>query len=1049
VPDMILWLPADGTPVDVFDHTLAFPSANYASGLTGQAFAFDGGNEVLIDDAPDLNLNKFTIEAWIYPTSLDGSVDIICNKESGGSLADIQYEIGIKGPIHDAPSTIPPGNLAFHLGGITQLTPDYLEWVDMRAQAPLNVWTHVALSVDPNSVIAYVNGRRTRSIILSPPENVRVTSGPLRLGSRSPAHTNGQPQERFNGKIDELALFSRALTPEEVTRIVQAGARGKCSRNIRTAFRGDRIASVARPYSQQVQVFVEGSGADNVQVTTTLPPGTTVLSIQPSLGTVTPTGNQLVWTLGNVLGTTNHTLNLQLEASEDGFHQLRSDVSYTRENGDNTGDDTAIVDLLVTLADDCAEVPGVVARWRAENNMLDSVGNHHGQLLNTNIFSSYFTNGPTCRAVYFKGNGAGGAALVEPAPDLEFKDGDDFTIESWIRVNTGALALTGNMVLLDRRSPPTDKYRTNPDGSIVRHANGEPVIEGELSIGYLFSLFRQGNEQNGRWILECQINSRERYFAGLVNTNLHADLNFSPTLEDPKLPQQRWNHVAVSVKRGDPTGGAFYVNGRRVGTFDPTPFEGDLTPTNYVPVRLGLHARDGYFRYQYQGAMDNMAIYRRALTDADIAKVYQSGVEGACCRNLGVSIANPPLVSVQSPFDARIRVARTGGRPPRSIVVTNEIPPGLTLLSAIPQIGTVTNIGQQVIWTVGDLDRTGDESVSLRLRLITAETNTFQLTAVAGYSGGPDDEPMDDHAESTVQSSGAVICRVLDGMLGWWTGNSSPQDIAGTNQGTITGTVDYEAGIVRGGFTLDGVSSAVKVGNPLSFHIQDLTLEAWIRRGSSTRATAAGSGGFLFAGDTGGYGFGLLDDGRLMLEQIGLSYVASSQAITNTTDWHHVAVTKSGTEVVFYIDGAAVSRTNFSARFIFNRPFALGALGGTTRNVFLGAVDELSLYNRPLTAAEIQGIFDANDAGKCREGLNDDQNTESPTDFFIKYEVEEFTKDGLIFLTKPDGELQLESSTNLLHWIPLRRIANPAGEIRSLINPTNSMLFYRIQKKKP
>lgn len=183
--------------------------------------------------------------------------------------------------------------------------------------------------------------------------------------------------------------------------------------------------------------------------------------------------------------------------------------------------------------DDCVGIPGVVARWRAENDVLDSVGNHHGQLVNANLFSSYFTNGPTCRAVYFNGNGGG--AYIDPTPELEFKDGDDFTIESWIRVDTGAAAYTGNLVLLDHRSPPTDKYLTNPDGSFVYWPDGSRRIEGELSIGYLFSLFRQGNEQNGRWILECQINSRERYFAGLVRyqhsrgTQPFADLGGSVT----------------------------------------------------------------------------------------------------------------------------------------------------------------------------------------------------------------------------------------------------------------------------------------------------------------------------------------------------------------------------------------------------------------------------------------------------------------------------------------------------------------------------------------
>lgn len=711
---------------------------------------------------------------------------------------------------------------------------------------------------------------------------------------------------------------------------------------------------------------------------------------------------------------------------------------------DNGGSVTVQIDLgaLVPTYTDCADIPGIVARWRAENNARDSVGDNHGRLLNTNIFSSYYTNGQSCRAFYFNGNG--GASLIPAARPLEFEDGEDFTIDTWIKIDTGALAYTGNMVLLDRRSPPYDKYFTNPDGSLVLNTLGNPVIEGEFSVGYLFSLFRQGNEVNGRWLLECQINSRERVTAGLVNTNNHSQGHLTPTLEDPRMAHQSWHHVAVSVKRNDTNGGQFYVNGRSVGGFDPTPYAGDLTPPPTVPIRLGLHARDGYFRYQYQGGMDDMSVYRRALSADEIRRSFEAGRESACCRNLGLTITNPPLVELQSPFDARVRVTRTFGRPPGAIMVTNDIPPGLRVLSAIPQVGTTTNIGRQVIWNVGSLGI--DESVSMRIRLIAEVTNTFLITGIVGYAGGADDEPADDRAESVVESAGLPACKPPSGLIGWWPGNTSPEDIVSTNSGTPSGNVGYTAAVVHSGFALDGVSSLLRFGEPLAFRVQNLTLEAWIRRGSETRATASGSGGFLFAGDTGGYGFGLLDDGRLMLSQVGLSFVPSSIAIQDTNLWHHVAVTKSGSEVVFYLDGLQITRTNLNVRFIYNRPFALGGLGGQTRNVFLGNIDDLALYGRALEATEINEIFNAGSEGKCRTGFKPDENPDSPTDCVLRFELEEASRDRLVFLVNPDVEVILQTSTNLVTWTPVRRIANSAGEIRGLINSTNDILYYRICK---
>ena len=232
------------------------------------------------------------------------------------------------------------------------------------------------------------------------------------------------------------------------------------------------------------------------------------------------------------------------------------------------------------------------------------------------------------------------------------------------------------------------------------------------------------------------------------------------------------------------------------------------------------------------------------------------------------------------------------------------------------------------------------------------------------------------------------------------------------------------------------------MGDPAEFHLQDLSIEAWIRRGDEQKATAIGSGGFFFASDTGGYGFGLLDDGRLMLSQVGLSFVPSSRGITETTNWHHVAVTKSGTKVVFYLDGAAITSTNLAGQFVFNRPFALGGLGGQVRNIFLGDIDDLSIFSRPLSAAEITGIYDAGSRGKCRTGLAVDERSEGNLPCQIRYVIENNAVLELVFLTLPDSLLNLESSTNLMDWVPVRRLADAGGEVRNLIK-TNVTLYYR------
>src|SRR5262249_25241110 len=83
------------------------------------------------------------------------------------------------------------------------------------------------------------------------------------------------------------------------------------------------------------------------------------------------------------------------------------------------------------------------------------------------------------------------------------------------------------------------------------------------------------------------------------------------------------------------------------------------------------------------------------------------------------------------------------------------------------------------------------------------------------------------------------------------------------------------------------------------------------------------------------------------------------------TNWHHLAVTKVGPTVVFYIDGVAYSAPNYDPGFIFTTEAAIGCRVDNMDNSFLGTIDEVAVFNRPLTPAEVQAIYSAGAAGKC------------------------------------------------------------------------------------
>ena len=96
-------------------------------------------------------------------------------------------------------------------------------------------------------------------------------------------------------------------------------------------------------------------------------------------------------------------------------------------------------------------------------------------------------------------------------------------------------------------------------------------------------------------------------------------------------------------------------------------------------------------------------------------------------------------------------------------------------------------------------------------------------------------------------------------------------------------------------------------------------------------------------------------------------------------EWYHIAVVGDGTELRLYVDGEAASfggsplagdPTYGNSSFLFN--IGGGGIWDTTGNQFTGALDEIAVWDKALTAAQIQAHFDAALAGGGLLGDYDD-----------------------------------------------------------------------------
>ena len=213
------------------------------------------------------------------------------------------------------------------------------------------------------------------------------------------------------------------------------------------------------------------------------------------------------------------------------------------------------------------------------------------------------------------------------------------------------------------------------------------------------------------------------------------------------------------------------------------------------------------------------------------------------------------------------------------------------------------------------------------------------------------------------------------GIVGWWPGNGNAVDIFGGNNATIEGNVTFAAGEVGQAFNFNGTNGYIQLSGNYDVN-GPRTLEGWVYANPNT-----GLGMPIFVGGTSGSGdfFGIagtsgncnIGQYNLYIDHWGYPCLNGQVAVTPNA-WNHVAMTYDGSNIVFYVNGIAGPVIN---QTLYNYSLNSGTIGGnliggsTSQPIFSGLIDEFTIYNRALTAAEIQSVFKAGSAGKCTDAL--------------------------------------------------------------------------------
>jgi hypothetical protein len=375
----------------------------YGLGEVGDAFSLNGSDQyVLIGQPVPTNLqilNAITLSAWIYPTAYptntgSGAYGFIVGSQDDGVYGGTTLFYS-----NDGQTDAPPGHIDFQIG-------DGSSWhnTTSETQVPLNQWTLVTATRTSGTATGQIYYNGVAQPVFS---NDPVWNGTISYPSSDWFAIGQEVNENrpFTGLINDVQVYSTALTAAQVQAIYNTGSGGTCT--------------VAAPSSVALSSSNSSVAAGtSVTITATITPSS-------ATGTVTFNDN----TTGLPLGTetvSGGQAAITTSALAAGTHNITA--SYSGDTVTMASNSTPFYQSMTEGGVQCAYKPANIIDWYpAEGNMNDTVGGVNGSV--QGIIS--YAAGEVGQAFDFTALGDVSTSLAS----INTAAGTQFTVSFWMYWN--------------------------------------------------------------------------------------------------------------------------------------------------------------------------------------------------------------------------------------------------------------------------------------------------------------------------------------------------------------------------------------------------------------------------------------------------------------------------------------------------------------------------------------------------------------------------------------------------------------------------------------
>jgi hypothetical protein len=866
---MIAWWKGEGDAKDSQgNHDGTNNGATFTPGEVGNAFTFNGTNaSVSIPDSLDWNFGTgdFTFDFWenSSSTTREHALSFEPNQDVNNLEFDFNDNFGLW--LYWNSGGGPVGTNAIQVGNVGDYTN--------------GLWHHFALTRSGSTFTLYIDGTNVGTA--TDAESINLSGGNSNfIGAVLGSHL-------WNGQIDEVEVYNRALTSTEVASIFIAGSQGKCPcvappAGLVSWWPGDGGADdIVNGNDGTLQggvSFVPGEvrqafGFDGSSGKVTIPDSANIDSADftydawVAVDPASPSGDNYIICKGAV----SQYYPLIFIQGNAGQHYWR--VTLNGSAADLFGPPNSVTYGYQHIA---VTRQGTVGQLYIDGKLVDTetVGTGTGSgfplaLGNISNFNSNYFNGKMDEVEYFNraltadeiasifnAGGAGKCRSCVPAPGglISWWKGDGDARDAQAN-NPGTF--NGTAAFGTGKVGQAFSF----DGNLANYVFVPPNASLDLN-QFTVDAWIFPTSNNAGVIVDKEDNNGINYLLAF-EANGGVEVDFHPTggnhefFDAPpgSAPPNQWTHIAGTYNGSPNNLLSLYVNGVLVGTHTATSGQ----PPSGAPTYIGERNNS---TLSFQGLIDEVQVFGRALTDAEVHKIYDGGHDGKC-----------PCV--------------------------------------------------------------------------TAPNN----------------------------------------LVSWWPGDGNANDIEDGNNGTFVNGPSFATGEVGQGFSLNGTNQYVEIPESANLDITGaITVDAWIKvddfsnqpqivskynnNDSSERSWALGisTSGHIQWGVQNGH------NGSVY------RYADTPNPIP-TGVWMHVAGTfdPNTQDVKVYINGVdslaaleAGSSTVNSIGLGPNTPVEIGWLfNGPANNYFFkGIIDEVELFNRALTADEIQSIYHAAAAGKCANLIN-------------------------------------------------------------------------------